>query len=385
MTPFVSYAPGGLIKEALVVTHHHLRFDLLYSLQRNADHDDDGRAAHGKAIHAGEVAVKDRQDRNEREENRADERYLGKDLADELRRRTARTDAGDRTVIGAEVVRHFNRVVLDRHVEVSKHNDEQQVQNTVQPTGGGEGIEEALPEAGRFADKEANGARNGEDRRREDDRHNTAHGHFDRQERALTAVNLSANDLLSILHRNAALGIVHENDDPNDREEKDDEQRCKDKVLTVALRRLHCSREVAPDLTHRNRKTCDDTGKQDDGNAVAYALLVDLLTHPHDQRRAGGERENNNDCSKYCGETFLVQGNVIVSQVEIISGTLNEAETHRGVSRNGSNFLSAFFAFLRHALQGGNRHREELNDDGRVDVRGDAHCKQRCICERAAR
>lgn len=34
------------------------------------------------------------------------------------------------------------------------------------------------------------------------------------QERALTAVNLSANDLLSILHRNAALGIVHENDDP---------------------------------------------------------------------------------------------------------------------------------------------------------------------------
>lgn len=128
--------------------------------------------------------------------------------------RTARTDAGDRTVIGAEVVRHFNRVVLDRHVEVSKHNDEQQVQNTVQPAGGGEGIEEALPEAGRFADKEANGARNGEDRRREDDRHNTAHGHFDRQERALTAVNLSANDLLSILHRNAALGIVHENDDP---------------------------------------------------------------------------------------------------------------------------------------------------------------------------
>lgn len=126
--------------------------------------------AHGKAIHAGEVAVKDRQDRNEREENRADERYLGKDLADELRRRTTRTDAGDRTVIGAEVVRHFNRVVLDRHVEVSKHNDEQQVQNTVQPAGGGEGIEEALPEAGRFADKEANGARNGEDRRREDDR-----------------------------------------------------------------------------------------------------------------------------------------------------------------------------------------------------------------------
>lgn len=53
------------------MTHHHLRFDLLYSLQRNADHDDDGRAAHGKAIHAGEVAVKDRQDRNEREENRA--------------------------------------------------------------------------------------------------------------------------------------------------------------------------------------------------------------------------------------------------------------------------------------------------------------------------
>ena len=67
MTPFVSYAPGGLIKEALVVTHHHLRFDLLYSLQRNADHDDDGRAADREAAVLDHDTDDDRQDRNDRQ------------------------------------------------------------------------------------------------------------------------------------------------------------------------------------------------------------------------------------------------------------------------------------------------------------------------------
>ena len=143
------------------MTHHHLRLQLLHSFKRYAYDNDHRGSAHHQTVHTGQVAVDDRDKRHEREEQGADERNLGKDLCDEVRRGFAGTDTRDGAVALAEIIGHFQRIILNRHIEICKHDDQQEIEQSIEPAGLGEGVEEALPEAACGIDKKLNELGNG--------------------------------------------------------------------------------------------------------------------------------------------------------------------------------------------------------------------------------
>ena len=137
------------------------------------------------------------------------------------------------------------------------------------------------------------------------------------------------------------------------------------------------------------RHSCHDTSKQEDGNTVSNALLVDLLAHPHHDCRTSGKRQDNDNRCEYLLPARGIQGNRsaligAVAQIEVIRGTLDQAQSNCDVTCNGRNSLAPFLAFLRHTLQGRNGNCQQLHNDGTVDVRANAHCKHGRICEGAA-
>ena len=86
------------------MTHHHLRFDLLHSLKRNAYKDYNRGTAHHKSSHVGEIRVDEGNNGNKRKEECADKCDLRKDLCYIIRRRLTRTDTSYRTVVLTEIV-----------------------------------------------------------------------------------------------------------------------------------------------------------------------------------------------------------------------------------------------------------------------------------------
>ena len=109
------------------MSHHHLALELLNGLKRNADDDDNGCAAQRQVAHAGELAVEQGYQRDDRKEERADEGDSGKNLFDISSGGSAGTNTGDRTVVCLQIVRHFHGIVLDRGVEVSEQQNENEV------------------------------------------------------------------------------------------------------------------------------------------------------------------------------------------------------------------------------------------------------------------
>src|SRR6184192_882490 len=91
----VRWPPQGLFQEALVVPHQELRLELLGSLERDADRDEDGCAAKRQVLDV-ECGKRDgRQDRHGGEEQRPWERDAGQDEVEVLGRGTPGADAGD--------------------------------------------------------------------------------------------------------------------------------------------------------------------------------------------------------------------------------------------------------------------------------------------------
>ena len=110
------------------MTHHHLGFQLLRSIQGNANHNQNGGAAERQAVHGRRIRVDDGQERNHCKEQRSNERDLGKNFGNEVRSRLAGTDTRDRAVVLTEVIGHLNRIVLNSQIEVGEHDDEQEKQ-----------------------------------------------------------------------------------------------------------------------------------------------------------------------------------------------------------------------------------------------------------------
>lgn len=60
---------------------------------------------------------------------------LADDLADIGRGRFARTDARNRTVVVFDVICNLNRVVLHRNIEVVEPDNQNEIENAVEPVG----------------------------------------------------------------------------------------------------------------------------------------------------------------------------------------------------------------------------------------------------------
>src|SRR3954452_13742120 len=84
-------------EETFVVALHQLALDLLHSVERHPDHDQDRGAAEREVlvVPAGEVEEEVREDGHDAEVDRAGQRDSGEDELEVLRRRASGSDAGD--------------------------------------------------------------------------------------------------------------------------------------------------------------------------------------------------------------------------------------------------------------------------------------------------
>ena len=196
----------------------------------------------------------------------------------------------------------------------------------------------------------------------------------------LTAVHLTAYHTLGILNRNAALGIGHDDNEHDGCQEQYQGEGNDEPVLHNTVDRQI---ELGDHSVHHRRCAGYDTGKQDHGDTIADALVVDLLTHPHNQHGAsqeGGDDDNSGEV--HCGTLGIGESAVIAHQ-EVVCHRLQQAQGHSAVPGILVEDLPAFLTLLRELLQGRNGHSQQLDHDGSSDVGGDTQSKQGGIAEGA--
>ena len=363
------------------MTHHHLRFHLPHGLQRDADDNQDGRTAQ-RNVGSGNCGEHNGEYRDDAQEDSAHQRDLGNDPGDEVRGRLSGTNTGDAAVVLPKVVGDLNGIVLNRHVEVVERHDEEQVQNGVDPAVGFEQAEELIPEAaGLNIHIGPDHVRDGKEGHGEDDGHNAGHVDLDRNVAVLAAVHLPAHHPFGVGDRDPALRIGHENDERDHGDKDQDNEGNQEIVHGLAGTQLPPGNQL-----HESRRTAGkDTGEQDNGDAVADALLSDSVTQPDDYRRTGCKDRNDDDGCKYAGEAGGVFQNAVgPAHHEVEAHRLGNRQTKGGIPGDFLNDLLAFCAFLRQPLQGRNSDGQQLNDNGCVNVRRNGHGENVGLLQAAA-
>ena len=274
----------------------------------------------------------------------------------------------------------FYRVVLNGTVEIAEEHDQQEVQNSIEPALGIKQIEEGLRTVAGILDEHLDRRRKRENGACEDDGHNAGDVDLDGKVRALAAVHLASNDTFCIDNRDSSLGVVEPNDKYNHACHKDIGNRNKCVIESASLELLMEDHDVV-------RETGYDTGEKKNGDTVADTLLIDFLTHPHKEGGTGRQGKNNNQRLKdrgKSGKLCAVRINreiAVASQIYIVCGGLKKGQDNCNDSCNDLQFFPSRVALFGHSLQSRNSDSQELNDDGRVDVWGDGHCKQGAVLE----
>ena len=359
------------------MAHEHLAFESLHSLDGNADHNDDRGAAEGDArigSGLGAGADDDGHAGDDAEINGAEQGDLVQDLLNELAGRLAGTVAGDESAVLLQVVRNFDGVELDRCVEVSEEEDQQEVHDRV---GDRVAVKRAHEPAvlAAAAEQDDRGGQ-GRDGLREDDGQHAGHVDLHRQVRGLTAVHLAADDALGVLDRDAALGVV-DDDDHHDHGESTDQHEDRGDPGEVVVDRF------ADKVAEALREAADDAREQDDGDTVSDAEFGDLLTQPHDERGARGKGHHDDDGRPDSGS--VGHDDTVAAHKQVVAVALDKADADRGVTGDGSDLLLALFAALfAQPFERRDSDAQELDDDGGVDVGLDAQSKDGSQGERAA-
>ena len=116
--------------------------------------------------------------------------------------------------------------------------------------------------------------------RSEDDGHDAAHIQLQGQIAVLPAHLLAAHHALGVLDVDAALCVGHDDDEHNGHQSQDDQQRQEEVVLGLAGR---CLGQQTRDRGVQRGPVGHDGSKDQQGNTVADALVIDLLAAPGDQ------------------------------------------------------------------------------------------------------
>ena len=125
-----------------------------------------------------------------------------------------------------------------------------------------------------------------QDRRRENHRDDAAGIHLQRNVRARPAVHPPPDDALGVLHRHLAGVRARRTRSPPP-------PRTISTISSSIRNRPICPVRICSNVDmHRVREVDDDAGEDDERHAVADAALGDLLAEPHDERRAGRQREH---------------------------------------------------------------------------------------------
>ena len=144
---------------------------------------------------------------------------------------------------------------------------------------------------------------------------------------------------LGVVHRNATLAALNEHHQINhDRCEHQNAQQ--DQNADLALARL------LQRLANRRRQPCDNTGEDEQGDAVTNASLGNLLTQPHHEYRTRHQRRHGGDVK---AESSRV-GQALVRKTHGHARALNQCQNHREVSGPLGNLAATRFTLFLQLL-----------------------------------
>ena len=325
---------------------------------------------------AGEVEDDRRHHRDGGDEDAAGQRDAMQHVLDIGHRRRARTHTGNEAALLAQVVGRLLRIEHHGGVEVREEHDEQHGEDPVDPAGGdgvGHRRQPAHVEQGRQLRREVDQAAC------EDDRDDARRIHLEGNVGGLAAHHLATLHALGIVHRDAALRTLHEDDRGNaGKHHKQGDHRNRDAHSGIG-REVHRREDGARHARH-------DAHEDDERHAVADAALRDKLAHPHDERSARHEREHDEDVGEDLrhlrGEHHAVLRRL--EQQQVADG-IDQTQTQRQVTRDLRDLATTRLAFLSPAPDGGDDALHQLHDDRCRDVGHDAQRENREIRQRTAR
>src|SRR5215467_6880948 len=283
----------------------------------------------------------------------AHQRNPGQDVVNRICGAPAGANAGDKPSVLAHVVGNFVRIKDDGNVKVREKDDAHGVQKFVERLTPAQPVQNRSDYLVRVPG-EKRGLGQGQDRGGEDNRHDAAGVHAQRQVGGLSAHHLAAHHSFRVLHWYAALAAFNVNDEGDHQDHQGNQQdhggegkRSPSVILGLV----------------------DDAGKDQQRHAVADAALGDLFAQPHDERATGGQGKHGHQDEADAGVDDEVAA---LHQTDGNAERLDSAQNNSEVTSPLGNLLATEFAFL---LQLGQRlihNRQQLQDDGRGDVGHDA-------------
>ena len=367
--------------------HDELCFDLVDGIHGHADDNQQGCAAKIE-VHAqtfqnepgrnavdpvaqqGQVIQLDPGDHNvrnqaqDRQVNTSHHGNLGQDIVHVIGRIAAGTNARNETAVLTHVVGGLIGIENDGNVEETEENDARHEQAVVERFA----VLDAFQRGREPADvldpaHLRQGLREGQNRGSEDYRNHAAGVDFERHMGRLPAHHAAAHHALGVLHRNPALAALHQDDEGYHRDHHADQHDQRDGAPVVD------GEHVLIDVGDGVGQPHHDAGENDQRHAVADASLANLLAQPHDERRAGGQR---NDGQKNKTDA-RVDHDALLHRLQALRDAerLENREDDGQVASPLRDLAAAQFAFLLQLFQGGDHHGEQLQNDRRRNVRHD--------------
>ena len=340
--------------------HCHLSLNLSYCFKDNADYDEQRRASEGERADLRACADIDYQRyyRDYTEEERSDKSNSVKNSRYIIGGGLTGTDTRDKAAVLLKVIRNLYGIKGYKNIEIREKNYQYEEEYSVYPGIVREHVEELIPEAALLylgLNYHLDGAGYRNYGVSENDRHNAAHVKLYRESSALTAVHLTADDLLCILNGETALAVGNEHN------ECDHSQRAEYHELDYneVPGALHSIRYERGSLSHNSR---NDVSEEDYGDTVSDTLLVYLFSEPHDKRCTCRVAEYDYESAEH-GVTGRGKEAGAVLHVEIVAERGKERKRYGNDSRYLRYLLLSLLAALAESLKRGDRYRKKLHND----------------------
>ena len=340
-------------------------------------HHDQQRGPAKVERHVGCNHEKLRQQTDSRHVQGAEQGEPSQHAIDVARRLLARTNPRDKRTGLLEVLRYVLRVEHQRRVEIAEENDTGTEQQDVERLTGRNrlrqisepahilGLPEPLPQGRR---KEQNAA--GEDRR-----NYTGHVHLQRQMAGLRCEDLTPLLTLGVMHRDATLPPLDEDDEADDRNRQQAHSEQRDDIDITLPRRLE-------GLPKRTRNTGNDPREDQHRDAITDAALGDLLTQPHHEHGARDEGRHGHEVEA----KVATECDALPRQANGHTDSLDDGERQRPVTSVLADLATTGLALFLQLLQLRADGSHQLHDDRCRNVRHDpqredAHPLQRTAGE----
>src|SRR6266850_675726 len=364
-----------LLDQAFILLSDEVALNLRHRIHGHADNNQDGGAAEGELLNVINAADDFGNQTYGRKIDSSDHRYARKHEVDIFRGALARTNAWNEAAILLEIVGGLLRIEDDRRIEETKEDDHEGIERDEHRLAVPQEDDDALEparDAGRVEVRQSH--RQQQQRGRKDRRNHAGDIDLQGQMRGFPAENAIALLSFGILHKQAPLRALHENDaadqDPDEKEHRHDH------------RRIHrTGARLLEDLDHEHRNTGHDAGHDDERNAVTDPARRNLLAEPHQENRAARERDHRGDTKRKSGRDDD-GAPLLETHGDRIS--LHGGEHDRTIAGVLVDLLAAGLAFLLELLQRRRNRRHQLNDDRGRDVRHDAQSKNRHALDGAA-